>query len=226
MAITTLYTAIGPDGSPISLVKENDNLCIRYKHPNVLITTFENYSEKQLAFLACEELKNKNKPNVLIGGLGFGHTLREALILLPLSSQIIVCELVPEIIIWNKNPDLNLAYDIMDDSRIQIVLDDIINFLSLNRAFNFDAIMLDVDNGPNELTIESNRFLYTSDGLKLLHDSLEPFGKLCIWSVDNDASFLECLVSCGFQAKIIEVTDPNTLTTHYIYYATKPHKLK
>jgi spermidine synthase len=134
---------------------------------------------------------------VLIGGLGFGYTLRAALGSLRPDATVTVVEIMPEVVSWNRKPDYGLAGVLLDDPRVETILGDVADVVGRRRGF-FDAVILDVDNGAAGLTTTENARLYTAPGLARLHASLRPDGLLAIWSAAGDPAFEERLRRSGF----------------------------
>jgi spermidine synthase len=141
---------------------------------------------------------------VLIGGLGMGFTLGAALELLPDGAEVIVGELLPEVVEWNRGPLAELAGRPLDDPRTELVVGDVADVIAGCEEW-FDAILLDVDNGPTAPTRRSNSRLYTPQGLEAARRALRPGGALAVWSVRGDRSFEGSLRTAGFRASVHEV---------------------
>jgi spermidine synthase len=154
-------------------------------------------SEKRIAELLFEKLEPLPSPKILIGGLGMGFTLRAALDLLPSESQIMVLEIVPEIVEWNRGILGELTNYPLHDPRVEVKVCDIYEFLESSEE-DFDAIILDVDNGPGALSLGKNRRIYEDRGILLLNKALKPNAILAIWSVQEEAWFEENLLKNGF----------------------------
>lgn len=154
-------------------------------------------SEEALATLTCAPLANAVRPVVLIGGLGMGFTLRAALALLPKSARAIVVELVPAVIDWARGPMADLHGASLDDPRVEIVAGDVAELIR-HSGGGYDAILLDVDNGPDGLTREANDRLYDARGLGSAKAALRPGGVLAIWSSAPDQIFSNRLRRAGF----------------------------
>lgn len=162
-----------------------------------LMTTRQHHSEERLAILACEPLRRVPGARVLIGGLGFGYTLRTALEILAADAAVVVAELIPEVIAWNREPGFGLAGAILDDPRVTIVGGDVADLLRRGRAA-FDAVILDVDNGADGLTMATNDRLYSTNGLARAKAALEPGGCLAVWSATDDPAFVRRMERGGF----------------------------
>ncbi|HKI03896.1 MAG TPA: hypothetical protein VKK31_18085 [Thermoanaerobaculia bacterium] len=162
-----------------------------------LMTSRLHGSEEALARLACAALKEKTKPRVLVGGLGFGYTLRAALDLLPKGAEVVVCEVFASLLDWNRGMLAGLAGRPLDDRRVQARQADVQTLLDGRERF--DAILLDVDNGPRAFTLRSNAGLYSRDGLARLWQSLTVKGVLAVWSSSPDSEFMARLRKAGFE---------------------------
>ncbi len=157
-------------------------------------------SEVALAVRACERLRAVAQPRVLIGGLGMGFTLRAALEALGPAAQITVAELVPAVVVWARGPLCDLFAGSLEDPRVRIVVDDV-GALIRAAAKGYDAIVLDVDNGPEGLTREGNDGLYGSRGLLAAWRALRPGGVLAVWSVAPDDAFAGRMRYAGFSVE-------------------------
>jgi spermidine synthase len=154
-------------------------------------------SEEVLATATCERLGARKAPHLLIGGYGMGFTLRAALRSLGADAKLTVAELVPEIIDWARGPMAELAAGCLDDPRVSVVGDDVATLIDTGQG-QYDAILLDVDNGPDGLTRPSNGRLYSERGLEAAWRALRPGGILAIWSAAPDPRFARKFASCGF----------------------------
>ncbi len=154
-------------------------------------------SEEALATLCCERLCHVPAPRVLIGGLGMGFTLRAALGCLPSTAAVTVAELVPEVIAWARGPMAAVHGDSLDDPRLQIVEADVADVIAAVPA-RWDAILLDVDNGPEGLTRPANDSLYDAKGLGAARGALRSGGVLAVWSSAQHPAFTQRLQRSGF----------------------------
>ena len=161
-----------------------------------LMSTRQHHSERRLAAVACDHLRSRPAPRLLIGGLGLGFTLTAALGRLGPEAKVTVAELVPAVIEWNRNPAYGLAGSAIDDPRVELVVGDVANLIRERRA-GFDAILLDVDNGASGLTTASNHDLYQTQSLHLARVAIRPGGCLVVWSTDNDPVFVERMERAG-----------------------------
>jgi len=215
----TLATARGPDGTALALVRRGSELVVR-ANGRVLMSSRSHGSEDALAELALPE---SNRPrSVLVGGLGLGFTLRSALKRLSADSSVVVAELIPELVEWNRGPASDLAGRPLDDPRAQVRLGDVALEISARRGL-FDAILLDVDNGPSALTNSDNDRLYGLAGVSYCHQALKAGGALAVWSAGPDARYLERLRFAGFdaQARTVQARGDSG-PRHVIFVARKP----
>lgn len=160
-------------------------------------------SEETLGRLAAEHAQGPS-PTVLIGGLGMGYTVRAALDGLPSGARVIVAELLPEIVDWNRHDLAGLAGDPLTDPRITVVCRDVADLLRETPA-GFDAIVLDVDNGPGALSMGRNHSLYTADGLTLSRRALREPGVLAVWAADPWLPFEVALGDAGLWWRALRV---------------------
>ena len=163
-------------------------------------------SEEALAELACAHLHGRRASRVLIGGYGMGFTLRAALAGLACDAQVLVAELVPAVMAWARGPMAELTAGCLDDPRVTIREADVGAVIASARA-GFDAILLDVDNGPDALSRDANDRLYNSRGLEAARKALAPKGLLAIWSAAPDRAFAARLARAGFA---VSETQPRT----------------
>ena len=179
-------------------------------------------SEMMLAELSCPEIAERKNANVLIGGLGMGYTLSAALRLLHSDADVLLAELVPSVVEWNKNVLGSLAGDPLKDSRVTVVIEDVINIIN-NNTSAFDAILLDVDNGPDSLTQEGNDELYSMSGVAMIHRALRPGGVVAVWSSSPDTGFMQRLNRSSFHVleKKVRGRTHKKGPVHTIWIATK-----
>ena len=197
---TTLDSVTTPSGNTVSL-REHDGDYTIWLDNGALMSTRQFESEEKLAVLACRHLKGKPGARVLIGGLGFGFTLKAALAELDPDAEAVVAEILPAVIAWNRNPALPLAHETLADPRVTILAEDVNKVISREHA-GFDSIMLDVDNGPDALSTAVNVRLYQQAGLKRAKKALRPEGCLAIWSAAPDLVFEKLLAGSGFKVEV------------------------
>ncbi|MBD9451216.1 MULTISPECIES: hypothetical protein [unclassified Rhizobium] len=169
---------------------------------NELMNSRLSGSEEALARLSREKIAGRARPNMLIGGLGMGFTLRAALSALPEDASVTVAELVPAVVQWARGPMSAVFQGCLDDPRVAIHHGDVGELIRQSKA-KFDAILLDVDNGPDGLTRRSNDSLYDFAGLRSARDALRPGGVLAVWSSGPDAGFTRRLRDCGFAVEAV-----------------------
>ena len=194
---------------------------IRGGNGNQLMNTRMHGSEDALAEIPCTRIARRPQARVLIGGLGMGFTLASALRHLGSDAEVQVAELVPGVIDWNRGPLGEKAGMPLDDPRTRVIRSDVADILNGERQ-GFDAIMLDVDNGPEGLTSKRNSWLYSSQGLDACARALRPKGILAVWSASADRAFSQRLSRSGFQAEEVQVfAHGNRGTRHTIWIAEK-----
>jgi spermidine synthase len=159
-------------------------------------------SEEKMAEVACAGLAGK-KPRVLVGGLGLGYTVRAALERLPPSAEVVVSELVPAVVAWNQGVLAPLAGRPLEDTRVKVEARDVGELLR-EADGTYDAVLLDVDNGPEALTQEQNRWLYGERGLGTIRRALKSRGVVVVWSASPDHLFANRLKRAGFDTEVVE----------------------
>jgi spermidine synthase len=179
-------------------------------------------SEEALATLAAKKIEKVANPQMLIGGLGMGFTLRAALAVLGSKAKIVVVELVPAVAAWARGPMAEIFGDSLNDPRVTVREADVAEIIRSHRS-KFDAILLDVDNGPEGLTRKGNDALYSSSGLNAARTALRPRGVLAVWSSGPNAAFIKRLRSAGFDVNEINIraTGKGRGVRHIIWIATK-----
>ena len=189
---------------------------------NELMNSRLSGSEEVLATLACKTIEAVKRPHLLIGGLGMGFTLRAALAVLGSGARITVAELVPAVIAWAQGPMAAIFGDSLADPRASIRAADVVDVIQSHRSA-FDAILLDVDNGPEGLIRKANDALYDLKGLKAIHRALRPGGVLAVWSSGPHPAFSGRLRAAGFAVNEVAVraTARRSGARHIIWFATK-----
>jgi spermidine synthase len=190
--------------------------------PNELMNSRLSGSEEALATLACRRLEAVKGPHLLIGGLGMGFTLRAALAVLGTEARITVAELVPAVIAWASGPMAGIFGDSLSDPRVNIREADVADVIGA-RASAFDAVLLDVDNGPEGLIRKANDALYDPQGLKAIRRALRPGGILAVWSSGPHPAFTKRLRDAGFDVNEVNLraTTRRSGARHLIWFATK-----
>jgi spermidine synthase len=195
-----LGQAVSPDGMAMKLVRRGDEYVILVDRA-ILMSSRMHGSEEALATLGCERARTLRRPCVLIGGLGMGFTLRATLDLLPPDATVVVAELVPAVVEWNRGALGPLAGYPLKDKRVRVETGDVGVTLS-SRLGPFDAVLLDVDNGPAALTALHNAGLYDKRGIAAAHASLKKDGVLAIWAAKEDRKFEQRLSAGGFDVRV------------------------
>jgi spermidine synthase len=198
----TLGEAQAPDGTTITLTRHDREFLI-LAGGKPLMSSRMHGSEQALATFGCHHVPAE-EPRVMVGGLGMGFTLRAALDLLPPDAQVVVAELVPAIVEWNRGPLGPLAGHPLKDRRVRVEVRDAFDTLRENAAA-FDAILMDVDNGPKAFTAAGNASLYADAGLAAARDALRPGGVLAVWSAWEDRKFQQRLKYGGFEVQVARV---------------------
>jgi spermidine synthase len=190
---------------------------------NELMNSRLSGSEEALATLSWERIKTHPKPKVLIGGLGMGFTLRAALAVLPEDAGVTVAELVPAVVAWARGPMAEVFKGCLDDPRVGIHQGDVGEAIRAGKSA-YDAILLDVDNGPDGLTRKSNDRLYDFNGLRAARDALRPGGVLAVWSSGPDPDFTRRLRDSGFFVEVVNTRANGKRggARHAIWLAIKP----
>lgn len=208
-----------PNGTVIAFYRHDGAYLIRADGVE-LMSTRRHRSEDRLAEVACERLREVPKARVLVGGLGLGFTLRAALRVLREDAEVVVAEFMAEVITWNANPEYDLSAKAMNDPRVRIVHDDVVNVLSANPG-GFDAIMLDTDNGPEGMLMTENARLYAMRGIGTTVAALRPSGAIAYWSVGDDPGFVGALQRSRLTVQTERVRAHTTAgPMHTLYIAT------
>ncbi|MBP0578034.1 hypothetical protein J8I29_01820 [Labrys sp. LIt4] len=188
---------------------------------NELMNSRLSGSEEALATMAAERLAERRHPRVLIGGLGMGFTLRAALASFPGDAEIVVAELVPAVVAWARGPMAEIFAGSLEDRRVSIELGDVGGVISA--GLRFDAILLDVDNGPEGLTHAANDRLYSLEGLAAARGALTLGGLLAVWSQGPSAAFARRLRQAGFAVDEVRVraNKGRSGARHVIWFAKR-----
>jgi spermidine synthase len=192
-----------PGGEELRLFRRDDDYMI-VLGGNELMSSRTSGSEEALAVMTCERLGDRAAPHLLIGGYGMGFTLRAALGFLGPDARFTIAELVPEIIDWARGPMSALTAGCLDDPRVHLIAGDVAATIGAARKC-YDAILLDIDNGPNGLTRAGNDRIYALNGLAAAKAALRPGGILAVWSAAPDDAFSRRLRDCGFSVEELSV---------------------
>ena len=218
-----LGTANVPGGEELRLFRHDRDFMIVMGH-NELMSTRMRGSEEALATMTLERLAAP-VPHLLIGGYGMGFTLRAALAANP-QARVTVAELVPEIVAWARGPMAGLTAGCLDDPRVTLGMGDVLAWIddaADGTTEQYDAILLDVDNGPDALVHEQNRRIYSFAGLRAAKAALTPGGVLAIWSAARDPAFTRRLEKAGFAVEEVEVrARPNNKGPRHTIWFARP----
>lgn len=219
---TEIGTATIPGkGTQLRLLQRNDEFSIKIAGTTgELMNSRVHGSEDALATLACERIAGQPSPRVLIGGLGMGFTLAAALSALGDDARVTVAELVPEVEEWNRGPLGAAAGNPLKDPRASVHIGDVAELLRTSEG-QWDAILLDVDNGPEGLTRKENNWIYSPEGIAAAQKSLSPEGILAYWSAGPEQAFTERLRRAGFSVEPVTVRAlrPGKGARHVIWLA-------
>jgi len=216
-----LDTAAVPGGGELRLLRRGAEFSIRLGH-NELMNSRLSGSEQALAILACEKLRARKRPHILIGGLGMGFTLRAALAALGTQARITVAELVPAVVTWARGPMADVFGNSLSDPRVSLHEADVGDLIQSGRSA-YNAILLDVDNGPEGLTRQANDVLYDLDGLRAARTALRPGGILAVWSSGPNPNFTRRLRKTGFDVDEVKLraTGARGGARHVIWIASR-----
>jgi len=217
-----LGESVTPDGAPITLTREGVALVVRIGNVPLMSSRVHG-SEEALAEVGCAGLRARASARVLVGGLGMGFTLRAVLDALDSDAEVVVAELLPTIVAWNRGPLAALAQSPLDDPRTLLVDGDVVAVIRKS-ARAFDAILLDVDNGPEAFTVASNAWLYGRAGIAGLRDALRPGGRLVVWSAVESESFVRALRAAGMRVEVLPVRARGAVrkgSRHWLFVASR-----
>jgi spermidine synthase len=225
--ITIESTTIPGSDTELTLLQHNDDFAIRISGvPGDLMNSRMHHSEDELARLGCSRLSAVENAWVLVGGLGMGFTLTATLKIVGASAKVTVAELVPAVVEWNRGPLGQCAGRPLEDPRTRVQLGDVADLLKSQsvkqQQAEFDAILLDVDNGPESMTHSDNEWLYSLAGLKSIYEKLRPDGIVAVWSAKANPVFTKRLKKAGFNVKECTVrARPGKGSRHTIFVAQK-----
>lgn len=199
----TLGETHTPDGSRFTL-HEHDGEFFFKLNGRQLMSSSATTSERVLAELACEHLTVHREPRILIGGLGLGFSLRRVLELVGRGAQVQVAELLPEVVAWNREFLREVNGRLLDDPRVEVLVGDVFRAIRRAAKLRYDAILLDVDNGPTSLVLPQNARLYDRHGFGSIARALNPNGRVAFWSAAEEPGFVRRLTEAGFRARSVE----------------------
>lgn len=217
-----LDTARIPGGGELRLVSHGGDFKILLDR-NELMSSRMSGSEKALATMTIDRLRDP-APHLLVGGYGMGFTLRAALAALGPDARVTVSELVPEVIAWARGPMAALMAGCLDDPRVRVIERDVATVIAAGRG-SYDAILLDVDNGPDGVVRDANDALYSASGLTMAKAALRPGGVLAVWSAGPDRAFARRLAAAGFAVdeQVVRARENGKGPRHTIWFARKEH---
>lgn len=198
-----LGETVAPDGTDLKLVRRDTEYIILANGKSLMSSRMHG-SEEALATFGCRRARTLAQPAVLVGGLGMGFTLRATLDLLPLDATVLVAELLPAVVEWNRGPLGPLAGHPLKDKRVRVEVGNVGAALCAGRS-RFDAVLLDVDNGPAAFTAQDNAGLYDNRGVAAAHAALKRGGILAVWSAREDRKFEQRLRYAGFAVEVERV---------------------
>jgi len=197
-----LAQARTPEGAELTLHAHDTHFYLRVNR-QPLMGTNASESEKVLAQLACARLSGKTGVRVLIGGLGFGFTLRQVLELVGADARVQVAELLPEVVAWNREFLSTVNGLLLEDARVEVSVEDVFHVIARAPAAHYDAILLDVDNGPIAMVQDGNARLYQTQGFQAITQALKPGGRVTFWSASTDHAFAKRLAKAGFKVETV-----------------------
>jgi spermidine synthase len=215
-------TTVPGNAGELTLFQRDSEFSMRINGEELMNSRAHN-SEDALAELGCARIADRACAKVLIGGLGMGYTAAAALRSLRSDSEVVVAELVPAVIRWNRHELAELTGSVLANDRVKMVEIDIAKLLRETQPQTYDAILLDVDNGPRALVRQGNDWLYSAAGLKRAWDALRPEGVLAVWSAAFDTSFVRRLHGAGFETRETQakVRSEKGRGTHTVWVALK-----
>lgn len=211
-----------PNGGRLTLHEHDGQYCIRLDGQD-LMHSFTAASEIQLGEIAADRFSGKNPANVLIAGLGLGFTLKAVLAKAGPNVVVEVAELMPAVVSWNREHLSKLNGALLSDPRVRVREENVVSVIAKSKPGHYDAILLDIDNGPNAMVEKNNGRLYDRPGIERMNTALKPDGKGAIWSAREDPAFATRLAKAGFAVQVI----PSKLyatakrSTYTIYLVSK-----
>ncbi len=209
-------------GTTLRLYQRGSEFSIRVDKAGELMNSRAHHSEEVLAELACNMIAGRQNPHLLVGGLGMGFTLAAVLSRSNTDARVTVSELIPAVVRWNRDYMGGLADFPLNDARVHVLEQDVARVMQEHK--NYDAIMLDVDNGPSSFTHDDNNALYSLRGLALAFNALKPGGVLTVWSATPDPAFTRRMQKAGFEVKEQRVGSHKTNrgNRHTIWIGVRP----
>ncbi len=197
-----LVEAATPDGGRLLLYEHNGSFCIRLNGVQLMHSAASS-SETLLGEVAVEGLSALSAPHILIGGLGLGFTLKSVLQRVGRGARVQVAELIPEVVAWNRQFVSHLHGILLSDPRVEVLVMDLWELITRVGPASYDAVLVDVDNGPKAMVLKQNSRLYSRQGLERIATALKPGGRAAFWSADPAPNFAARLVRAGFRVKTV-----------------------
>ncbi len=221
----TVAQARTSEGAELTLHSHDEHFFLRVNR-QPLMGTNASESEMMLAQLACDRLGGNDSTRILIGGLGFGFSLRRVLERVGKKAVVQVAELLPEVITWNREFLSAVNGALLDDPRVEISIADVFQIITDAPKAHFDAILLDVDNGPIAMVHDGNARLYQARGFSAIMRVLKPGGRVTFWSAVNDRAFAKRLSKAGFAVEVVaaKAYAQAKRSAHTIFVADRPAK--
>lgn len=210
------------DGGTLSLFEQDGDYSISFEGQELMHSRL-NASEKLLGELGLARLKMQSSERILVGGLGLGFTLQRVLTIIRKDSEVDLVELLPDVIEWNRSFLSNLNGYLLKDPRVRAIAQDVTQMIRNTKAENYDAILLDIDNGPIAMVAKENDSLYSATGLSALFRAIRPGGRAVVWSAGPDKGFEKRLSKAGFQTTSVPAKSHVTAkrASYLIYVADK-----
>lgn len=220
----TIATAAIPGGDTLTLVSHGRDFVVMLGRDELMGTRMQ-FSEEQLAMLTLERV-TAPRPRVLVGGYGMGFTFRAALARLPEGGSVTVAEVVPDILDWAQGPLAHLTGNTLSDPRGEVIIADVAALIDDaidGTTARYDAILLDVDNGPDGIVRDANDRLYTRTGIAKAREALNPGGVLAVWSAAPDPAFARRLRDSGMsvEERTVRARPNNKGPHHTIWFAER-----
>ncbi len=222
----TLAETVAPDGARLTLHEHDGDHFLKLNGRQLMSTT-STASEILLAKLACENLIRHPHPRVLIGGLGLGFSLKAVLSLLGKKAEVHVAELLAEVVEWNRQFLMQVNGALLNDRRVKVFTEDVFQIIRRAQNTRYDAILLDVDNGPTSFVQARNAQIYSRRGFNRIASALQPGGRVAFWSATDEEAFAVSLARAGFRVHVVEAKshDRAKRFEHRIYVGeTKPRE--
>ena len=197
-----LAESLTPDGARLALYEHDGNYCIRLGQEELMHSRLS-ASEARLGELAAGPLASHAHPSILIGGLGLGFTLKSVLAQLGPEATVHVAELIPAVVDWNREFLTGLNGPLLQDARVEILIADVWDVIARAGRARYDAVLLDIDNGPTAMVQKQNSRMYDREGLDRIAAVLKPGGRAAIWSAGLDHAFARRLATAGFAVQVV-----------------------